>query len=114
MSQAAMDLNAFAEMKELMGDTFKEIISMCIESLPEQNDKLALAISNNDAEQVFNIAHRLKSSCSSIGAFGLAEKAEVIERIGREGSTQGAKDAYIELQSSLQDVLTHLKNETTN
>ena len=111
MSQAAMDLNAFAEMKELMGETFSEIISMCLESLPEQNDKLALAISNNDPEQIFNIAHRLKSSCGSIGAFGLAEKAEVIERIGREGSTEGASDAYTELQASLQEVLAHLKNE---
>lgn len=111
MSQAAMDLNAFAEMKDLMGDTFIEIISMCLESLPEQNDKLAIAISNNDTEQIFNVAHRLKSSCGSIGAFGLAEKAEVIERISREGSTQGINAAYSDLQLALEEVLTHLKNE---
>jgi len=111
MSQAAMDLNAFAEMKDLMGDTFIEIISMCLESLPEQNDKLAIAISNNDTEQIFNAAHRLKSSCGSIGAFGLAEKAEVIERISREGSTQGINAAYSDLQLALEEVLTHLKNE---
>ena len=111
MSQAAVDLDAFVEMKELMGDTFDEIIAMCLESFPEQNAKLAIAISDDDAEQVFNIAHRLKSSCGSIGAFGLAEKIEVIERIGREGSTQGAGIAYDELQSPLKDVLTHLQNE---
>lgn len=112
MPQAALDPNAFAEMKEMMGDTFNDIVAMCLESLPEQNNQLAHAIDNDDAEQTFNIAHRLKSSCSSIGAFGLAEKAEVIERIGRDGSTQGANTAYSELQIALQEVLSHLKNES--
>lgn len=112
MSQAAINTQAFTEMKELMGDSFKEIISICLETLPEQNEKLALAIADDDAEQVFNIAHRLKSSCGTIGAFGLAEKAEIIERIGREGSTQGAEPAYSELQTSLHEVLSHLQNES--
>jgi HPt (histidine-containing phosphotransfer) domain-containing protein len=111
MSQAAINAQAFTEMKELMGDTFGEIISVCLEALPEQNEKLALAIETVDAEQVFNIAHRLKSTCGTIGAFGLAEKVEIIERIGREGSTQGANAAYSELQISLQEVLSHLQNE---
>lgn len=111
MSQVAINTQAFSEMKELMGDSFVDVISICLETLPEQNEKLALAIEADDAEQVFNIAHRLKSSCGSIGAYGLAEKAEIIERIGREGSTIGANDAYSELQFSLQEVLTHLQNE---
>jgi len=79
--------------------------------LPQQAISLETAISNNDATQVFNIAHRLKSSCSTIGAFGLAEKAEAIELIGREGSTQGANQAFAELQLSLAEVLGILKNE---
>jgi len=111
MSQTAMNAAAFTEMKELMGDTFKEIVSMCLQSLPEQSNLLETAISNDDAEQVFNIAHRLKSSCGSIGAFGLAEKAEAIEQIGRQGSTLGANEAFSELQSSLEEVLTVLKQE---
>jgi HPt (histidine-containing phosphotransfer) domain-containing protein len=111
MSQAAMDAGAFAEMKEMMGDTFTEVIAMCLQSLPEQTSLLESAITNDDAEQVFNIAHRIKSSCGSIGAFGLAEKAEAIELIGRQGSTQGTGEALTELQSSLEEVLSVLKNE---
>ncbi len=111
MSPVAINAQAFSEMKELMGDSFVDIISICLETLPEQNEKLAIAIEADDAEQVFNIAHRLKSSCGTIGAYGLAEKAEIIERIGRKGSTVGANDAYTELQVSLQEVLTHLQNE---
>ncbi|MFV2004268.1 MAG: Hpt domain-containing protein [Gammaproteobacteria bacterium] len=111
MSQPAVDAGAFAEMKEVMGDTFKDVISMCLQSLPEQTSQLELAIADNNADQLFNIAHRIKSSCGSIGAFGLAEKAETIELIGRKGSLQGASEALSELQSSLKEVLALLKKE---
>jgi len=111
MSQPAVDAGAFAEMKEVMGDTFKDVISMCLQSLPEQTSQLELAIADNNADQLFNIAHRMKSSCGSIGAFGLAEKAETIELIGRKGSLQGASEALSELQNSLKEVLALLKKE---
>ena len=44
MSQPAMDAGAFTEMKELMGDAFKEVVSMCLQSLPEQTSQLEMAI----------------------------------------------------------------------
>ncbi len=111
MSQTAMDTAAFSEMKELMGDAFKDIIDMCLQSLPEQLTEIEMAIKNQDADTLFHIAHKMKSSCGSIGAFGLAEKAEVIELIGRSGSTQDTNEAFIELQSSIDEVLTLLKEE---
>ncbi len=111
MSKTAIDAVAFKEMKELMGETYLEVISICLQDFPEQSMLLESAILNNNANQVFNIAHRLKSSCSTIGAFGLAEKAKAIELIGREGSTQGANEAFAELQSSLEEVLNILKKE---
>ncbi len=111
MSQPAMDAAAFTEMKELMGEAFEDIITMCLQSLPEQLTEIETAIKNQDADIVFKIAHKMKSSCGSIGAFGLAEKAEAVELIGRQGSTQGANEAFTELQSSLEEVLTILKKE---
>jgi HPt (histidine-containing phosphotransfer) domain-containing protein len=111
MSQTAIDAVAFSEMKELMGDTFKDIIAMCLQSLPDQLTEIEMAIKNQDTDTLFHISHKMKSSCGSIGAFGLAEKAEVIELIGRRGSTQGSNEAFAELQSSLEEVLTLLKEE---
>ena len=70
-----------------------------------------MAIKNQDTDILFNIAHKMKSTCGSIGAFGLAEKAEAIELIGRSGSTQDANEAFTELQSSLEEVLSILKKE---
>ena len=47
MSQAAMDASAFTEMKELMGDTFKDILSLCIETLPDQLNAIEQDVRSN-------------------------------------------------------------------
>lgn len=111
MSEAAMDANAFTEMKELMGDSFKEVISMCLQSLPEQLSEIESAIKNKDTDIVFNVSHRMKSSCSSIGAFGLAEKAEAIELISRKGSTDISDQLVNDLRDATEQVISILDAE---
>lgn len=111
MSQAAMDTGAFSEMKEMMGDTFNDVISLCLQSLPEQLNNIETAIKNNDAESLFNISHKMKSTCGSIGAFGLAEKAQVVEIIGRQGSTDVSQQILDELHDSTDQVVNILNAE---
>jgi len=111
MSQPAMDVNAFAEMKELMGDAFKDVISMCLQSLPAQLNDIEAAIKNQNAETIFNMSHKMKSSCGSIGAFGLAEKAEAIEVIGRNGSTEVPAQLFVELRDATNQVVSILDAE---
>jgi HPt (histidine-containing phosphotransfer) domain-containing protein len=114
MSQAAIDANAFAEMKDLMGDTFKDVITMCLQSLPVQLNDIETAIKNQNAEILFNISHKMKSSCGSIGAFGLAEKAEAIERISRNGSTEIPDEIFNELSVATRQVVSILDAELKN
>ena len=111
MSQTAMDAEAFAEMKQLMGDSFNDIIKMCLQSLPQQLNDIKTAIENQNIDHLFNISHKMKSSCGSIGAFGLAEKAEAIEIITRDGSTKISDQLFSDLQLATQQVLSILKNE---
>ena len=111
MPQAAMDAGAFAEMKELLGDTFKDIIKMCLQSLPQQLDDIRTAIEDRDVDNLFNISHKMKSSCGSIGAFGLAEKAETIEIIGRKGSTEVSDQIFNELRDATNQVISILNAE---
>jgi HPt (histidine-containing phosphotransfer) domain-containing protein len=111
MSQTAMDAAAFAEMKEIMGDTFKDVITLCLQNLPEQLNDIENAINNKNAESLFNVAHKMKSACGSIGAFGLAEKAEVIELIGRSDSTDVTELAFSELRDATEQVMTILNTE---
>lgn len=109
-----MNASAFSEMKELMGDTFKEVLTLCIETLPEQLSAIEDAIENKNAESLFNISHKMKSSSGSIGAFGLAEKAEAIELIGREGSTQVPEQAISDLRDATRQVLSIIHEELKN
>jgi len=111
MSQPAMDAAAFSEMKELMGESFKDIISLSLQSLPEQLNDIETAISNNTAEALFNVSHKMKSACGSIGAFGLAEKVEIIETIGRDGSTKVSEQALNDLRTAIDQVTTILGDE---
>lgn len=111
MSQPAMDAAAFSEMKELMGDSFKDIIALCLQSLPEQLNDVEGAIDNNNAETLFNVSHKMKSACGSIGAFGLAEKAEAIEIIGRNGSVEVSEQILNELRTAIDQVTTILDAE---
>ena len=114
MQQTAMDASAFSEMKELMGDTFKEVLNLCIKTLPEQLNAIEDAIEKENAESLFNISHKMKSSSGSIGAFGLAEKAEAIELIGREGSTQVPEQAISDLRDATRQVLSIISEELKN
>lgn len=114
MSQTAMDASAFSEMKELMGDTLNEVISLCLQSLPEQLNAIEDAIDKNNAESLFNVSHKMKSASGSIGAFGLAQKAETLEMIGRDGSTQVSDQAIDELRDATRQVITFLNSEMNN
>ena len=111
MSQTAINTAAFTEMKELMGEALNDVITLCLQSLPEQLNDIEDAINKNNAELLFNVSHKMKSSCSSIGAFGLAEKAEAVEVIGREGSTQVSDQSINELRDATMQVITFLNTE---
>ena len=114
MSQTAMDASVFAEVKEMMGDDFNEVIKLFLVSLPEQLNLLEKAIKNNDAELLYKVSHKIKGSSGSIGALGLADKAHMIEQVGHEGSTNITELALGELRETINQVLTIINAELSN
>ncbi len=111
MPQPVIDAATFAEIKALMGDTFNDVISLTLGALPQQLELLEQAINNKDAEQIFNVAHRIKSSSGTIGALGLAKNTEQIELIGRSGSADIPTALLQTLHSSIQEIIHQLKKE---
>lgn len=111
MELKAMDLRVYKEMKGIMGEVLAELIETFIDYMPGQLDDLNNAINNDDAELVFSIAHRIKSSSNSIGALGLAETAESIELIGRSGKTVGSDQHFTMLSGQLNETIGFLKHE---
>jgi HPt (histidine-containing phosphotransfer) domain-containing protein len=114
MTQTAMDTSILAEVKEIMGDDFNEVVKLVIDSLPEQLNILESAIENNNAELLNKVSHKMKGSSGSIGALGLADKLHTIELIGREGSTDITEQALGELRETINQVLTIINAELSN
>jgi len=99
----ALNTEALNELRDLMGEALDEVLQTFIDYLPGQIEELSRAVNHQDANGVFNLAHRMKSSSSSIGAFGLASVAEEIEMIGRTGSTEGAAELLERLKHLYSD-----------
>ena len=106
-----MDMRAYAEVKSIMGEVLKELIETFIDYMPSQLDDLNKAIENKDASLMFGIAHRIKSSCNSLGALGPAETAETIELLGRENSTEKADEYFSDLTIQVNRAIDFLKKE---
>ena len=114
MDTTTLDMQVYAELKSIMGDTLNEVIKMFLENIPELIIALDTHIQNNEASQVFETAHRIKSSCGSIGAVGLAETAETIELTGREGSTENTATQLEVLKSQYREIKPFLESELTS
>jgi len=109
--EQALNMETLDELRNLMGLALNEVLQTFIDFVPGQIDELSLAVSNNDAAGVFNVAHRMKSSSSSIGAHGLASVAEQIEIIGRSGTTEGTAELLEKLKHLYTDAETLLQKE---
>jgi HPt (histidine-containing phosphotransfer) domain-containing protein len=109
--EEAINSEALDELRSLMGESLNEVLQTFIDYLPDQINELSTAVFNNDADGVFNLAHKMKSSSSSIGALGLARTAEQIELIGRAGSTEGAAELLEQLKDMYSDAEVLLREE---
>ncbi len=106
-----MDMNAYAEMKSVMGDVFHDVINTFLEFMPGQIQALGLAVQENNNDEIFAIAHRIKSSSGSIGALGLASLAEQLEMQGKSKINDGNTDLFQQLQDNFDSVVSFLQAE---
>ena len=109
--EEAINSEALDELRSLMGESLNEVLQTFLDFVPDQINELSTAVFNNDADGVFNLAHKMKSSSSSIGALGLAHTAEQIELIGRAGSTEGAAELLQQLKGMYSDAEALLSEE---
>ena len=113
MNESPLDFDAYNEMKSIMEEVLPELLSTFLEYMPGQLKDLNQAIDDNNADLLFGIAHRMKSSCNSLGALGLASIAQSIEMAGRSGSTEGVRELSTQLEEGLNEVMDFFKEELT-
>lgn len=111
MQQNLLDLRVYSEMKDIMEEVLPELLKTFINYMPDLLNDLNKAIAANEPNQLFSISHRMKSSCNSLGALGIARTCESLEMIGRAGNTNGATKLSGQLKEELTAVLEFFEKE---
>jgi histidine phosphotransfer protein HptB len=93
-----LDAEIIAELRDVMEKEFTVLINTFLNDLPIQLDRLHRAIDQGSAAEVYQAAHKLKSSCGSLGAFRLAELIRQLEQAGRLKTLDGAAELLQRIQ----------------
>jgi PAS domain S-box-containing protein len=100
-----LDADAYATFLETMGgadtETTRELIDLFLYEAPKQLESLHDALKNNNANELFQTAHSLKSSSAMLGALPMAALCEQLERYGRAG----------DIDNTVRETLAHLVAE---
>jgi two-component system sensor histidine kinase/response regulator len=90
-------------------DEFAELIELFITSAPGSIAEMARAIEESDPKALAIAAHTLKGSCSNWGPSPLRERCAEIEKMGRNGTVEGAADVVASANAELYRFVEALK-----
>jgi len=83
----ALDASIVADLVDIMGEGFPELVRIYLEETPRRVLQLRDAAAEGDADAIVACAHTLKSSSANLGATGLSELARRLEYDARGGMT---------------------------
>jgi HPt (histidine-containing phosphotransfer) domain-containing protein len=92
----------------------RQLVSLFMEHYPGLLDQLQTAISENDASQVHELAHRVKGAVSTFHAHAAYRTAGELEKAGKYGTLDHAATLHrdlIERVETLVDALQELSQE---
>lgn len=75
-------------LRELMGESFAELVHSFLDSVPPHLARLREAVKENDTKVLLNEAHALKGSSANLGAMVLSQLSRDLEMQCRNGTLQ--------------------------
>lgn len=103
--------NIREQLKELMGETYRELIGVFLSDSPGRMEKILLAAQESDMNALVNEAHALKGSSSNLGAQQLSETCGDIEKLARSNSTEGLSRMIDDMEKYFQDFKQELEKD---
>jgi CheY-like chemotaxis protein/HPt (histidine-containing phosphotransfer) domain-containing protein len=91
-----------------MGHIVPQLIEIFLRTAPGDIEKAAAAVRNSDATDLEDAAHKLKGSCSNLGAARLRDFCQRLEKLGRDGTLQDASKLLAAAETELGRVRTEL------
>ena len=112
MSQVHVDQEAFAVLRDVMGDDFRRLLETFLNDSEQHIASLQQALDEKAAEQVRRSAHSLKGSSGNVGAPRLSALCQQLELKGREGVLDGCDVLLEEVRQELEEVERIIKTTT--
>ena len=97
-----LDAEVLAELREVMGAEFGNLVQMFITDAAKYIEQLELAAAGNNLDQMIAPAHTLKSSSANLGAMAVSAAAKRIETGAREGALPRPAVAVAVLEAEFQ------------
>jgi CheY-like chemotaxis protein/HPt (histidine-containing phosphotransfer) domain-containing protein len=79
----------------------REIAGLFVEDCPRQLEELGSAIERGDAAVARRVAHTIKGAVGNFGARGVAELANRIEALAKDGALAGVRELFPDLRDQL-------------
>ncbi len=104
-----LDDEVLTELRDIMEETFADLLHTFLNDLSVQIDHMQAAIAGDNADELYHIAHKLKSSCGSIGAPRLAELIRRLEQAGRQKTLDGSAELLRRVQAVAAETIAGLQ-----
>ncbi|MBD2360393.1 PAS domain S-box protein [Anabaena minutissima FACHB-250] len=110
----AIDTKILQELRNMLcgeAGAFAELIECYLTEAPKLIQNISVAITTKDAQAIWNISHKLKSSSGSVGAVLLAQLCKQLETQGRSNDLAGITEIGSQLCQEYERVKTALQRE---
>lgn len=87
-------------------DPRARLIRVFLDSTPDILNQIRNAITTADARSLAGTAHSMKSGSMNVGAAQLGALCAELEKIGRSGTTEGAKEPFTRAEAQYEAVAT--------
>ena len=87
-----IDDEVITELRNIMEEEFADLLHAFLNDLSIQIALMQTAVAQNNADELYQLAHKLKSSCGSLGALRLAELIQRLEQAGRLNTLHDATE----------------------
>jgi signal transduction histidine kinase/CheY-like chemotaxis protein/HPt (histidine-containing phosphotransfer) domain-containing protein len=109
-SDFAVNQTIIQDLRDIMGDEFKDLVHVYLEDTPKNLAQLERAAAQSNIDGMIAPAHSLKSTSANLGASKMSEMAKKIEHGSRVGQLSGEPLILVaELRSEFHRVSTELK-----
>jgi len=110
---SAINLETLAERKEELDEFFDELIDTYLDDVRNLIQRVKTAVENDDATELREAAHAIKSSSGFMGAEKVVVLSAELEAAGRSGTAAAVSSDAKELQEELIRACAELEQQKT-